>query len=73
MVDSALLEQVLLLDAAARLELIRAIEGSLPVEGIAPDVLNEIDRRLGQLASEPSAEAVSSDVLIRRLRSHHCV
>lgn len=69
MVDSALLEQVLLLDAAARLELVRAIEVSLRDEGYAPEVLEEIDRRLAQLGAEPTADAISSDDVIRRLRA----
>jgi hypothetical protein len=71
MVDSALLQQVLLLDAAARLELVRAIEVSLRDEGVAPQVLEEIDRRLAQLGEAPSADAISSDVFIRRLRARH--
>jgi len=71
MVDSALLEQVLLLDASARLELIRAIEVSLRDEGYAPEVLDEIDLRLAQLGAEPTADAVSSDDFLRRLRARH--
>lgn len=71
MVDITLLEQVLRLDAESRLELIRAIEGSLLDEGVSPHVLEEIDRRLDELGAVPSPDAVSSDEFIRRLRARH--
>jgi hypothetical protein len=71
MVDIALLEQVLRLDAESRLELIRAIEGSLRDESVPAHVLEEIDRRLDQMGSAPSVDTVSSDEFIRRLRARH--
>ena len=69
MVDSALLEQVLRLDAESRRELIRVIQGSLD-DDVPPHVLEEIDRRLAQLPGGLSPDAMPADEFLRGLRDH---
>ncbi len=69
MVDSALLEQVLRLDAESRRELIRAVEGSLAYDDVPPQVLAEIDRRLAGMGPGPSPDAVPADEFLRRVRA----
>lgn len=69
MVDSALLEQVLRLDAESRRELIRAVEGSLDYDDVLPNVLAEIDRRLAEMGPDASPDAVPADEFLRRVRA----
>lgn len=66
MVDSALLEQVLRLDAESRRELISAVEDSLEPE-VDPAILAEIDRRLAILGAGPASDGSPlEDFLLRR-------
>lgn len=69
MVDSALLQQVLRLDAESRRELIRAVEGSLDYEDVPPEVLAEVDRRLADMGPGVSPDAVPADEFLRRVRA----
>jgi hypothetical protein len=69
MVDSALLEQVLRLDAESRRELIRAVEGSLDYDDVPQQVLDEIDRRLARMGPGPSPVAAPVDEFLRRARA----
>jgi hypothetical protein len=69
MVDSALLEQVLRLDAESRRELIRAVEDSLDYDDVPPHVLAEIDRRLAEMGPDASSDAVPADEFLRGVRA----
>ena len=71
MVDSALLEQVLRLDAESRRELIRVVEGSLDDDEVPSPVLAEIGRRLAAMGSDPSTDAVPADEFMQQVRSRH--
>ncbi|MCL2091070.1 MAG: hypothetical protein FWH11_07620 [Micrococcales bacterium] len=73
MVDNALLEQVLRLDAESRRELIRAVEESIDHEEVPAGVRAEVERRLADMGPGPSADYITLDefrgqVLERRAR-----
>jgi len=67
MVDSALFQQVLQLDADSRREFIRAVEGTLAQEETPVHVIAEIDRRVAKLGSDPDPSAMTLDEFERRL------
>ncbi|MFT4213716.1 MAG: hypothetical protein QM622_02940 [Microbacterium sp.] len=69
MVDSALLEKVLQLDAESRRELIRAVEGSLDYDDVSAEMLEIVDARLASKGPRPDADAISLDEFEARLRA----
>jgi DNA primase catalytic subunit len=69
MVDPALLNQVLRLDAASRREFVSAVERSLDRDDIPENVLAEVDARLAEKGVEPDPEAISADEFISKVRA----
>ncbi|HRN28988.1 MAG TPA: hypothetical protein PK781_05100 [Terrimesophilobacter sp.] len=62
MVNQALFEQFLQLDAEERREFVRAAQATVD-DDVPADVLAEIDRRLAQMGPEPASDYVTLDEL----------
>lgn len=72
MVDSALVEQVMRLDAAARLELRDAIDESLGDEVVAPEIWELLEQRVAEPDANPD-DYVSLDDDEREVRARRRV
>lgn len=67
MVDRALLQQVLRLDAQARRELVRALQESIGRDQVPAEERAEVERRLAEMGPEPSADYVTLDEFKRQI------
>lgn len=71
MVDMALFEQFLRLDADERREFVRAAKGTIDYDEVPADVRAEIERRLAEMGPEPSTDYITLDEFRREIVERH--